>query len=423
MMREIRVLKEFRHTNIVHLRQVFREKGKLYLIFDYVPKTLLEELQAAPSGLPFDKIKFIIYQILKANNFLHESRIMHRDIKPENLLISKHGIVKLCDFGFARQLNSSSTFQYTDYVSTRWYRAPELLVGDANYEGGVDVWAIGCIFAEIYNGMPLFPGDSDLHTLQLILETISADDMQNDRPVQELSKKQRVAFRLNPLFESMKVPTAESLLHNPETANEVSLQALLKDINDEQLDFIRRCLTIDSSKRATLAELLEHPVFDEDFKAGFDAQIEERKQEDEAEMTRLQELTLKTKDGRLELDPEELVTEEERDEEDDEDEFDDDNSSSAVGSPGSSSEQTPAGSSSGVDANKIHSMNMNVIGIVEERNHANSKQSLNVGQGLLLDRESEATSAERALPLPGATDSDTNNKASSSGDGAGVSAG
>ena len=80
-------------------------------------------------------------------------------------MISKSGVVKLCDFGFARPLNSSPTFNYTDYVSTRWYRAPELLVGDAAYSGTVDVWAIGCIFAEIFNGMPLFPGDSDLHTL------------------------------------------------------------------------------------------------------------------------------------------------------------------------------------------------------------------------------------------------------------------
>lgn len=105
------------------------------------------------------------------------------------MLISKAGLIKLCDFGFARPLNSSPSYQYTDYVSTRWYRAPELLVGDAAYSGTVDVWAIGCIFAEIFNGMPLFPGDSDLHTLQLILETITADDMEHEKPIQELSKK------------------------------------------------------------------------------------------------------------------------------------------------------------------------------------------------------------------------------------------
>lgn len=107
---------------------------------------------------------------------MHSKKLMHRDIKPENILISKHKVVKLCDFGFARGFKDDRKFIYTDYVSTRWYRAPELLVGDAQYTPLVDVWALGCIFAEISNGMPLFPGDSDLHTLQLIYETITADD-------------------------------------------------------------------------------------------------------------------------------------------------------------------------------------------------------------------------------------------------------
>jgi cyclin-dependent kinase-like len=90
---------------------------------------------------------------------------MHRDVKPENLLISKFKIVKLCDFGFARGIKSNQNFTYTDYVSTRWYRAPELLCGDAAYNQSVDIWAVGCIFAELINGQPLFPGESDLHTL------------------------------------------------------------------------------------------------------------------------------------------------------------------------------------------------------------------------------------------------------------------
>jgi cyclin-dependent kinase-like len=114
---------------------------------------------------------------------MHESKVMHRDVKPENLLLSKHGVIKLCDFGFARGIRVDSNFQYTDYVSTRWYRAPELLVGDAAYSSTIDVWALGCIFAEIFNGLPLFPGESDLHTLQLILETITADDSLRGAPV------------------------------------------------------------------------------------------------------------------------------------------------------------------------------------------------------------------------------------------------
>ena len=111
------------------------------------------------------RVKEIVFQILRALQHLHSAGTMHRDVKPENILISKHKVVKLCDFGFARQTHSCDSFQYTDYVSTRWYRAPELLVGDAQYSQSVDVWAVGCIFAELTTGLPLFPGDSDLHTL------------------------------------------------------------------------------------------------------------------------------------------------------------------------------------------------------------------------------------------------------------------
>ena len=146
-------------------------------------------------------------------------------------------------------------------------------MGDAAYSDTVDVWAIGCIFAEIYNGMPLFPGDSDLHTLQLILETVTADDMEHSREIQELSKKQRVAFRMNPLFENMKVPLASESIKSPETVQEVSLKSLLKGITETQLDFVRRCLVIDGSQRAKMRELLDHPVFDDDFKAGYDTTI------------------------------------------------------------------------------------------------------------------------------------------------------
>ena len=103
-------------------------------------------------------------------NYLHKHDIIHRDVKPENLLVSTNGLLKVCDFGFARSIQKNESAVYTDYVSTRWYRSPELLAGDANYAKAVDIWAIGCIYAEMFNGMPLFPGDSDIHTLKLIIE-------------------------------------------------------------------------------------------------------------------------------------------------------------------------------------------------------------------------------------------------------------
>eukprot|EP00347_Sterkiella_histriomuscorum_P002217 403369020 len=172
VLREIRVLKNNRHDNIVSLLQVFRDQSRLYLVFEYVDRTVLEELESFSEGVPLDQIKKIIYQLLNALDFLHSNEIIHRDIKPENLLLDTNGVLKVCDFGFARNIQKGNSAMYTDYVSTRWYRAPELLVGDANYDKSVDIWALGCIFAELATGMPLFPGDSDIHTLKLVLETI-----------------------------------------------------------------------------------------------------------------------------------------------------------------------------------------------------------------------------------------------------------
>lgn len=123
--------------------------------------------------------------------FLHSKEIIHRDIKPENLLLSDEGVLKVCDFGFARSLKKNQSAVYTDYVSTRWYRAPELLVGDANYSKAVDIWAVGCIVAELFTGVPLYPGDSDLHTLELILEGASS----------QLTPKQVEAFMNNSIYE------------------------------------------------------------------------------------------------------------------------------------------------------------------------------------------------------------------------------
>ena len=99
--------------------------------------------------------------------------------------------------------------------------------------------------------------------------------MQEEKPLQELSKKQRVAFRLNPLFDGLAVPTAKNAIQSQETANEVSLKALLKDIDENCLDFIRKCLVIDGSARSTMSQLLEHPLFDEEFRNGLKEKLEE----------------------------------------------------------------------------------------------------------------------------------------------------
>jgi len=161
-------------------------------------RNLLEVLEDKPDGLDRDSVRFFIYQLLKAVLYFHSMNVMHRDIKPENLLISsKTHELKVCDFGFARHINLKSEIhsssnkssngdgsnvdasgnhspELTDYVATRWYRSPELLLVSDNMPYGreVDIWAVGCIMGELMDGQPLFPGDSEVDQLFVIQKVL-----------------------------------------------------------------------------------------------------------------------------------------------------------------------------------------------------------------------------------------------------------
>ncbi|MCL4155461.1 UNVERIFIED_CONTAM: hypothetical protein GTU68_024455, partial [Idotea baltica] len=160
-----------RHENLVNLIEFFRRKRRLYLVFEYVDHTVLDELESAEGGLEPALARSHIFQVIRGIAYCHRNQIIHRDVKPENVLVSRLGVVKLCDFGFARVLDAPNEI-CTDYVATRWYRAPELLVGDAKYGREVDIWAIGCLLAEILSGDPLFPGESDIDQLFHIIQTL-----------------------------------------------------------------------------------------------------------------------------------------------------------------------------------------------------------------------------------------------------------
>jgi len=161
-MREIRVLKMLKHPNIVTLLEVVKKDKRLYLVFEFVDYTVLELIQNT-SNIDYQTVKSYIYQLLRALDYCHSLGVIHRDIKPENLLVSSSGVLKICDFGFARNIKSLT--HLTTYVSTRWYRAPELLVGGKNYSFPSDIWACGCVFYEMLTGQPLFPGSNDVDTL------------------------------------------------------------------------------------------------------------------------------------------------------------------------------------------------------------------------------------------------------------------
>ncbi|XP_016340329.1 cyclin-dependent kinase-like 2 isoform X1 [Sinocyclocheilus anshuiensis] len=242
--REIRLLKQLRHENLVNLLEVWKRKRRWYLVFEFVDRTVLDELEQFPSGLDPLRVRKHLYQILRAVSFCHQHNIIHRDVKPENVLVSQLGVVKLCDFGFARTMAAASGEVYTDYVATRWYRAPELLVGDTRYGKAVDVWAVGCLFFEMLTGDPLFPGDSDIDQLHLVISCFG-----------HLTPRHREVFYRNPVFMGVCLP--EPAERNPLESRSLRLSGLV-------LDLAQRCLQMDPDKRSQCADLLLHPYFTRD---------------------------------------------------------------------------------------------------------------------------------------------------------------
>lgn len=250
-MREIRMLKQLKHHNLVNLLEVFRRKRKLHLVFEYCDHTVLNELEEHPNGVGDNQIKRIIYQVLSAVEFCHKHNCIHRDVKPENILVTKNGIVKLCDFGFARLL-TGPTDEYTDYVATRWYRAPELLVGDTQYGPAVDVWAVGCVFAELLSGQALWPGKSDVDQLYLIKKTLG-----------DLIQRHVDVFRSNAFFRGITIPECSRM-----EPLEVRFQT-----TKQSLAFMKSCLVMEPSSRLTCTKLKEHEYFN-GFRSEFEVELQ-----------------------------------------------------------------------------------------------------------------------------------------------------
>ncbi|KAG9450091.1 hypothetical protein H6P81_010056 [Aristolochia fimbriata] len=304
ILREIKLLRLLRHPDIVEIKHIMlppsrREFKDIYVVFELMESDLHQVIKANDDLTP-EHYQFFLYQLLRALKYIHTANVFHRDLKPKNILANADCKLKICDFGLARVSfnDAPSAIFWTDYVATRWYRAPELCGSFfSKYTPAIDIWSIGCIFAEMLTGKPLFPGKNVVHQLDLMTDLLgtpppeSIARIRNEKARRYLSsmrKKPPVPFLqkfpdVDPLalrllerllaFDPKDRPTAEEALADPyfRGLSNVDREPSTVPIPKLEFEFERRKLTKDDVRELIYREILEyHPQMLQEYLRGAD---------------------------------------------------------------------------------------------------------------------------------------------------------
>ncbi len=242
---EVQILKKLNHENIVKLHEIIREQNSdVSLIFEYCGINLYEYIEKHKKQrekIPEFKIKKIIYQILKGLNYLHQNGYMHRDLKPENIFINESNLqIKIGDFGVAKEIPKYKNIPLTDYVCTRWYRAPECVLKGVNYNYSIDVWAVGCIMIELYNLNPIFPGIDEFDQLNKICNVLGTPNFNEWPEGYKLIQKLGMKFPI---------------------CNKANLSNIVSDACDDGIVLINDIFQYDSNRRPSCRQLLNYAYF------------------------------------------------------------------------------------------------------------------------------------------------------------------
>lgn len=258
ILREIKLLKHFRHENIVGIIDMMppsvnyvEDFNDVYMVTDLM-ETDLHRIIYSKQKLSMDHVQYFVYQVLRGLKYIHSCNVLHRDLKPSNLLVNSNCDLKICDFGLARgiydnsnSMDESNTQQgsllLTEYVVTRWYRAPEIMLACHEYSKPIDVWSVGCIFAELILRKPYFPGDDYIDQLTIISEKLGK------LPESEL--------------DFVTSDKAKRFMRKLPSKPPVPLKQQFPSASDDALDLLRRMLSVHPKKRITVEEALAHPFF------------------------------------------------------------------------------------------------------------------------------------------------------------------
>ena len=243
--REIMYLQNLKnHENIVKLLKVIKAKNNndLYMVFEIMETDLHKVIRyKVLSGV---HKRYVMYQLFKVLKFIHSADIVHRDLKPSNILINSDCLIKVADFGLARSIASNDKGTepiISDYIATRWYRAPEIVLGSQKYSKSVDMWSAGCIFGELLLGKVLFPGKSSLNQMELIVQLLG-------RPTQDE-------------LWHMKISHSNTMMRNVDGRKSKSFADTFNTHSAEAVDLLRKLLVYNPERRLTVDEALKHPYF------------------------------------------------------------------------------------------------------------------------------------------------------------------
>lgn len=235
--REIKFLRDLKHPNVIGLLDVFGHKSNVSLVFDFMDTDLEIVIKDSQIVLIPAHVKAYMIMTLQGLEYLHSNWILHRDLKPNNLLINSKGVLKIGDFGLAKNYGSPNKV-YSHQVVTRWYRAPELIFGAKIYSTGIDIWAVGCILAELLLRVPFLPGEADLDQLNQIFKVLGSPSEEDWPHVTTLPHF--VQFKPMPSIPFRDIFTASS---------------------DDLIEVLEKMLALNPLKRCTCKEALKMPYF------------------------------------------------------------------------------------------------------------------------------------------------------------------
>ncbi|KAA0174570.1 hypothetical protein FNF27_03945 [Cafeteria roenbergensis] len=238
-LREIQAIRRLSpHPNIIRLYEVLYDhpSGRLALVFELMHCNLYELIKGKRQYLPEATVKTLVYQLLRSIDHMHRNGIFHRDIKPENVLLTNDDTVKLADFGSCRGIYSKQP--YTEYISTRWYRAPECLLTDGYYGYKMDIWGIGCVIFELLALFPLFPGKDEADQVRKVHDILGT-------PHPEVLRK----FRKQGSHADLNFP--------PQHGS--GIKRLLPHCSPQAVDLIQQMLAYDPEERITARSAMRHP--------------------------------------------------------------------------------------------------------------------------------------------------------------------